>query len=282
MNPTTCPTPARATGPAWRRKPEIAFAMRIGAVSYLNSKPLIEGLAEQTPGAQLVLDFPSRLADELAGGRLDVALIPSVEFLRGRNYRLVSDACVATRGPVMSVKLYSRVPLGDVRTLALDEGSRTSAALVRIMLDERYGVRPALEPLPLGLSTESSTADAVLLIGDRAMHLPQEPFAAVWDLGDEWLKWTGLPFVFAVWAAREGTDSAPLEKALCRARDCGLQSLPAIARREAPLLGISETTALDYLTKNLHFQMGSAERSGLRLFHQLAAQQGLAPPRGEF
>lgn len=252
--------------------------VQIGAVSYLNSKPLIEDLAELTAGeADLVLDYPSRLADDLAEGTLDVALIPSFEYFLQKDYEVVSDACVATHGPVMSVKLYSRVPLGEIRTLALDEGSRTSAALSRIMLAERYGVSPHVEPLPLGLSTDSTRADAILLIGDRAMHLPEEPFEAVWDLGEEWLAWTGLPFVFALWATRRSTDLGIVETALGEARDRGLARLETIGQREAHALGLEPETATRYLKHNLHFQLGSAERNGLKLFQHLAVQQGLAP-----
>lgn len=256
-----------------------ARPVRIGAVSYLNSKPLIEGLEEGAHDAELVLDYPSRLADDLAGGRLDVALIPSFEYLRHPEYQIVSDACVASHGPVLSVKLYSRVPMGEIRRLALDEGSRTSAALARVMLLERYGVEPQLESLPLGLSTDATEADAVLLIGDRAMHLPTESFAAVWDLGQEWLDWTGLPFVFALWAARRGADLGDVEESLCSARDRGVARLKEIARREAPRLGIGEQTAIGYLTENLHYRLGSAERNGLQLFLQLATQRGLVPTR---
>lgn len=256
------------TGPT--RRP-----LRIGAVSYLNSKPLIEGLREFAPQAELVLDHPSRLADCLAAGRLDVALVPSIECLRNPEYRTVSDACVATHGPVLSVKLYSRVPVGDIRSLALDEGSRTSAALVRIILAERHGVLPELEPLPLGLSTEATRADAILLIGDRAMRPPAEEFVAVWDLGEEWLVWTGLPFVFAVWASRPEAELGSLADALGRSRDLGVEHMVEIARREAALLGIPEQIAYDYLAKNLHYRLGSAEQNGLNLFRKLAARLGL-------
>jgi chorismate dehydratase len=255
----------------------IGGAVRIGAVNYLNSKPLIEGLAELLPEAELTLDYPSRLADDLEAGRLDVALVPSIEVLRHSNYEIVSDACVATRGPVMSVKLYSRVPFGLIRTLALDAGSRTSAALVRIMLRERYGVTPRLEPFPLDQSPAAIRSDAFLMIGDRAMHEPEAPYVAVWDLGEEWLRWSGLPFVFAVWAARVGTDLSSVEEVLGRTRDLGVERAAAIAKREAPLLGLSEDTAYNYLTKNLHFRIGSAERTGLRLFSRLAAGLQLVP-----
>jgi len=127
---------------------------RIGAVSYLNSKPLVEELERLLPNADVSLDYPSHLADALAAGRIDVGLVPSIEAFRDPDYQILSDACVATRGPVHSVKLYSRVHPGFIRSLALDAGSRTSAALARIMLHERFGVVPELQPLPLGSSVE--------------------------------------------------------------------------------------------------------------------------------
>ena len=197
--------------------------------------------------------------------------------MRDPDYEIISDACVATRGPVLSVKLYSRVPLGEVRSLALDEGSRTSATLARIMLAERFGVDPNREPLPLGRTVEDTTADAILLIGDRAMNPLDEQFEAVWDLGDEWLKLTGLPFVFAMLVARAGTVSDYVERMLCEARDRGVQRIPLIAQREAGRLCVSVETAENYLKHNLHFRLTSAERSGLRLFQELAVQLGLAP-----
>ena len=160
--------------------------LRVGAVNYLNTKPLVYRLDRLAPQADVVFDLPSRLADRLAAGSLDVALIPSVEFFQNPDYRIVSDACIACRGPVLSVKLFSRVPAERIATLALDEGSRTSAALVRILLRERFGIEPQLQPLPIGEGLESSDADAVLLIGDRAMHSPPGRFAEVWDLGDAW------------------------------------------------------------------------------------------------
>jgi hypothetical protein len=147
----------------------ISVVMRIGAVNYLNSKPLVYGLDVLAPPTRLSFDLPSRLADSLLVGRLDVALIPSVEFFRTPGSAIVSDACVACRGPVLSVKLHFRVPPADVRRVALDEGSRTSAALTRILLAEMYDIQPKWEPLPIGCGIDTTDADAVLLIGDRAI-----------------------------------------------------------------------------------------------------------------
>ncbi len=256
--------------------------LRIGAVSYLNSKPLVEGLAELLPETQIRLDFPSRLADHLVSGKLDIALVPSIEYFRGHDYEIISDACVAAHGPVLSVKLYTRVPWGEIRTLALDEGSRTSATLARILLAERHGVFPALEPLPLNHRTEDTTADAVLLIGDRAILPPKEQFLATLDLGEEWHNWTGLPFVFAMWVAnvrarRPNGDIDTVTKALCQSRDLGISRLNEIAQREAPLLGLSFPTTISYLSRNLQFHLGNAERSGLKMFYELAAGLDLAP-----
>jgi len=251
--------------------------LRIGAVTYLNSKPLVEGLAELAPHADLRLDFPSRLADQLRQGSIDVGLVPSVATLLNPGYDIVSDACVATRGPVLSVKMYSRVPACQIRRLSLDEGSRTSATLVRILLAERHGVFPAVEKLPLDCSLESSSADAVLLIGDRAILPPAESFELTWDLGEEWTRMTGLPFVFALWASRRGTDLQGLEESLGDARDLGVKRLEEIARREAPLLGLSERLTLDYLRDNLYYHLGEAERRGLARFQQLAVKYDLVP-----
>lgn len=259
--------------------PEVSKASldrpRIGAVSYLNSKPLIEGLAHRLAG-DLLLDYPSRLASALSVGKLDVALIPSVEALRtGDAYEIVSDACVATGGPVRSVKVYFRVPPGEVKSLALDEGSRTSAALAQVLLNHKYGTVPDTVTLPLGDEISDSGADAILLIGDRAMFPVTEPFVETWDLGEEWWKWTGLPFVFAVWAGRQGKVPIELPGLLSVTRDAGIANIDEISSREAVSLGLDRALVHHYLTKNLHFTLGPAERSGLRLFQQLATQSGL-------
>lgn len=252
-------------------------SIKLGAVNYLNTKPLIYGLKELAPQAELVLDLPSRLADGLAAGRFDVALIPSVEFFQNPAYSIVSDACIACRGPVMSVKLLSRTPAAQIRSLALDEGSRTSAALVRVLLKERFGIAPRLEPLPIGSSIGAANTDAVLLIGDRAMHSPGAPFAEVWDLGDEWCRWAELPFVFAMWVARPGVDLSGLDDALARARDLGLARLDKIAEVEAAPLGLSRPACISYLRDNLYFRLGPQELRGLDLFYRLAHKLGLAP-----
>jgi chorismate dehydratase len=262
-------------------QPPLEFSLEIGAVSYLNSKPLVTGLGDVLPHASVTLDVPSRLADGLAAGRYDLALVPIVEHLRNPETVVVSNACVACRGPVWSVRLYFRTPASQVRRLALDEGSRTSAALAQVLLWELHGLRPELIPLPLGAAVEETTADAMLLIGDRAMQVPAGDFVEIWDLGDRWCRWAELPFVFAAWIARPGLDAdlPAIAAALESVRDQGLASLSTIAAREAPLLGIDERIAESYLTHNLHFCLGPEENQGMQRFAKLCQSLDLVGPQ---
>jgi len=258
--------------------------LRFGAVSYLNTKPLIETLDERLSGwGSLRLDLPSRLAADLASGELDVALIPSVEYFRGLpDYEIVSDAAIACRGPVWSVRLLSRVPMNQIRTLALDEGSRTSAAMTQVLLSEMHGLRPETVPFPIGSDPSETTADALLMIGDRAMHPARGTYQEIWDLGDRWLRWTELPFVFAMWVARrEIADNKPLMKrisdTLCASRAEGIAAMESIAIREAAGQGLTNEDLHRYFAENLHFSLGPGERAGLDLFRQKAQSIGLVP-----
>jgi chorismate dehydratase len=252
--------------------------IRVGAVNYLNTKPLIYNLEQLAPDAQLILEVPSRLADMLAEGEVDVALIPSIEYFRAGSYSIVPDIAITSRGPVLSVTLFSRAPWSEIRRLSLDEGSRTSAALTQILLRKRYGVTPALQPLPLDETAEDTDTDAVLLIGDRAMRacLPGFPYA--FDLGQEWFEWTGMPFVFAFWAVREGVDLGQVALALGQAKERGCARSGIIAHREAPLLGLDAGFCRRYLSNILGFDLGSREQTGLRHYYALACELGLAPP----
>jgi chorismate dehydratase len=257
--------------------------MRIGAVSYLNTKPLVYRLAELAPQHELTFDLPSRLADDLAAGRLDVALIPSVEFFQHDDYQIVSDACIACRGPVRSVKLFSRVEPSKIRTLALDEGSRTSVALVQILLHERAGIAPKLLPLPIDCRPGEVAADAILLIGDRAMRRPSEEFVAEWDLGDIWCRWAELPFVFAMWVARRGgTDEiAELATALSQARDLGVANVEQIAQAEHGAVELTCDECLTYLRNHLYFHLGPRELAGLKLFQKHATRLKLIEDKSQ-
>jgi chorismate dehydratase len=250
----------------------------VGAVAYVNSKPLVFGLDERLQQGELRFDVPSRLADQLADGRIDVGLIPSVEYLRHPDYRMVSDACIGCRGPVLSVRMYSRVAPDRIRTLDLDEGSRTSAVMLQILLAHQYGVQPQLQLLPIGHGLSDSGADAVLLIGDRAIEADAEGFPFVCDVGDAWCKYFGLPFVFAVWAARDGSLPEGVDLVLSAARDDGLRHLEQIAETEAPGLGMTRAACHSYLRDNLYFRFGPDQQRGLDLFAELAADMNLLTP----
>jgi chorismate dehydratase len=265
------PSPFPAVPPPSDRRQQ-----RFGAVQYLNTKPLVHGLAA---GIDLAFDLPSRLADRLTAGQLDVALIPVVELFRHSEHRLVSDACIGCRGAVMSVKLLFRVAPQRVASLALDEGSRTSAVLAQVLLAERHGVRPRVESLPIGSQASETSADAVLLIGDRALAdaTAGGSFQEVWDLGDQWCRWTGLPFVFAAWAARPGVAAERFAGRLEAARDSGLANLAAIAAAEAAPHGLTVPQCLSYLRDNLHYHLGVHEHEALRAFRGLAGGLGLVP-----
>ncbi len=266
--------------------------LRVGAVPYLNAKPLIAGIEET--GVELRLAVPSRLPDLLEQGELDVALIPSIEYLRGRSLFVIPDISIASRGAVRSVLLFLKVPrVGDIRQVALDESSLTSATLVRIILQERYGlslskvkyipcpVPSMVQGLPIGQNLSDVRTDAVLVIGDNAMKLaansPPKADTAILDLGAEWKALTGLPFVYALWATykEELVDSA--RELLHEAKRSGLASLDEIAKREAGRLGLEQGFCLRYLSENIHYDLGEEEIAGLRRFYHYALSMDLAP-----
>ena len=251
--------------------------IRVGAVSYLNTKPLVYGIDSFTD-CDVTYDLPSRLADQLAAGQLDVALIPSIEAVVAGEYTIVSDACIACRGPVWSVKLVSRVPMNKIRSLALDEGSRTSAALAQSILEERFSLRPDLEPLKIDTPWQDLNTDAVLIIGDRAMQpLRSEKFSYEWDLGQYWNSWTQLPFVFAVWAARPGIDLNRIDKILTDCRDQGVANVNNICELGHERYGLTVESCHNYLSKNLHYFLGENEKAGLASFIAKAKACSLIP-----
>ncbi len=255
------------------------MALRVGIVPYLNTRPLCEDLPRFLPQAQFLCDVPSRLAQGLANGQIDVAIAPVVEWFRHPDWQLVSDACIACRGPVRSVKLFGRKPVDKIGTLAADVSSRTSVALTQVLLAYRFGVCAKITPFSLSESPEEVAADGVLLIGDRAMMAPEDGWAFVWDLGAEWYRWTGLPFVFAVWVARAGVNVAPLHAIFASARDHGLQMLREIAADHAPRIGWRSEDCLSYLTENLWFYLDGETEKGLEHFRHLAELHGLVPRR---
>ncbi len=253
---------------------------KIGAVSYLNTRPLIRALNGLLPEMELELDLPSRLATRLQQREFAVALVPVVELFSGPDYRVVSDACIACDGPVWSVKLLSRLPPEKIRSVALDEGSRTSVCLARLVMRHFWNISTTETILSISDDWTRSNSDAVLIIGDRAMSDFANPqdcggYCYQWDLGELWKKWTGLPFVFAVWAAHPDAPLDRLDRALQLARDAGVAAATEIAAASAGEFGLTQEQCLTYLTRHLRFTLGASQRAGLELFARLATTNGL-------
>ena len=286
-------------------------ALRIGCVKYLNARPLISGW----PG-EVEFDHPSALCQRLANGELDVALVSSFEFLRNPIYQIIDGISISSDGPVYSVVVAHCGEFSNVEEIALDPASQTSVNLLRCLLAELdlkprlirnmdlQSVRPAgLEPAasPPVQPAESKGAENIsagrtgnmpmfpavtarLLIGDQAIRFRQEHAGKFqfWDLGEQWKKFTGLPFVYALWLVRpEVTDAGTIAQRLRRLRDKNLANLDdliaeAVAGVGEP--GYRKMTAefVDrYFRKHLRFSFGEREKQGLQRFAGLCAKHGL-------
>jgi len=246
---------------------------RVSVVSYLNTVPLVWGMlhGEQRGLFDLSFAIPSECADRLADGRADIGIVPSVELNR-QKLDIIRGTGIACRGPVRSILLISKVPFPEIRTFATDSSSRTSVALSRIILARKYGVEPALYSQVPHIARMLEQCDAALVIGDAALVLDPAtlPFHVL-DLGDEWTKMTGLPMVFAVWAARAELphqDPQPFTDSL----RFGMAHMDDIVQEWYRKLGISEALAREYLTRNIIFELGEQEYTGLATFLQYAAE----------
>jgi chorismate dehydratase len=266
VNATTLP---KAGG----RRPAHGRAVRLGAVSYLNAAPPVHGL-DRDPGFRIEREVPSRVARRLHAGEVDLGLIPSVEYAFG-DYAIVPGIGIGSRGKVRSVRLFHHGPLERVRRVALDTSSRTSATLVRILLRERLGRSPEYVPMAPDLVDMLAVADAALLIGDPA--LDQEGHAACLDLGEEWTRLTGLPFVYAFWAGRPGAVDASGVERLQSALAAGMEAFTQIASRHAGGNRARAAKYEAYLRESIVYSLGEEEQEGLREFYRRAHALSLVP-----
>jgi chorismate dehydratase len=249
--------------------------VRLGAVNYLNARPLVYGLELRSVLFSLRFDVPSTCAALLHAGEIDVGMIPSIEYLRGSvPYEVVPDLGIVSDGPVASVAVFSRVHIGRIRRIGLDASSRTSAGLTRVLCREAWNIDPAFEPMPPERATRVDGCDAALVIGDPALFLDHERagFRKI-DLGLEWQRLTGLPFVWAFWAGRAGALDADHVEALQAARDAGVAASDAIADAYCG----PERSALcrRYLRDNIKYRLGSREIAGVERYFALAAAHGV-------
>ncbi len=254
--------------------------LRVSAISFLNTVPLVRALLAERP-AHLDVSFtlPSVCADELRAGTADIGLIPAIEYQRIPGLVILGDAAIATRGFVRSIALLSRKPLDAVRTVSADTASRTSVALTQVLFHSRFGhgvemVAHTAEPAAM-----LAECDAALVIGDPALHYRQNPLPGVQvtDLGLWWHELTGLPFVFAFWAARREAANPDLADAFNRWRDQGVRAVEAIVSEEAPRRDLPAEIVRAYLTENIHFTLDAGCAAGLAEFYRRAGALGLAP-----
>lgn len=255
--------------------------LRVAAVSYVNTWPLLAGL-ERDPTAIVRVDVPSRLLDGLLAGEADVALAPVAELaLSPERLRLVGDACIAADHSSLTVKLFSKTPLSQLSQVAADTDSRSSVLLLRVLASQAWGRPLTLTPLP---ADPIAWADlpAVLLIGDKVVSRRPAGFPVEVDLATAWREWTGLPFVFACWQALAGTPSPRVRawgNRLNASRELGLSDLDALLRgRELPP-GWGNALARSYYTEHLSYRLTSPRRRGLaRFLREARAVLGRAKP----
>jgi chorismate dehydratase len=250
--------------------------LRVGIVNYLNSKPLAWGFLKGHHADLFAPSYhpPALVARLLGQGNLDVGLIPSIEVQRIPGLRILPDLCIAARREARSVLLISRCPVEEIRKVALDQNSRTSAALLRLLLRGRFGLNPEYlheRPDPERMLAE---ADAALLIGDPALKVDRERYRIL-DLAAEWNAWTGYPFVFAVWAVRPEVDMPELAFYFKSSLRYGLSSLDNLVRESAAELGLDSEEVRSYLTENLSFFLRGEEIAGLEEFYRRAHEHGL-------
>ena len=225
-------------------------------------------------------DVPSVCAELLHQGHVDLALIPSVEYLQRPEYLLVPGVGIGSRGEVGTVALYARKNLADVGTVALDTSSRTSVALTRVLCARRFGITPRFVPHGPDLAAMMKTCDAALLIGDPAFDVDHEALGVQKiDLGVEWTAMTGLPFVYAAWTGRPNAVGAGDIQALQEAQAEGVAAVDAIAAEYGRGDDAVTRRAARYLRDNVRYALGADEAAGLQLFLDYAAELGFGMRR---
>ncbi len=250
--------------------------IRFGCQNLINALPILHGLSPGASGPhgqephddtrlEIVRDTPAILARMLHEQLLDVAIVPSIEYLRNVDYAIVSPVCIACCGPVESVKVYCRKPPDKIETLALDANSLSSAVLVRILLARQYGVEPRCTISGVGHDLSQIQTDAVLVIGDGALVIDPRGLQVL-DLGEEWFRMTGLPFVFALCCCRRGASLGDLPGRLERSLEDGLKNVGDIAAAVSGPMGIDRKRLVRYLSQSVRYHLGLAEQQGLLRF----------------
>jgi len=251
--------------------------LTVSFIEFLNAIPLGWGFLYGTDKDKfkVLFDVPSECARHLARSEADVGLIPVIEYQRIPGLQVIPDISISSRRKVRSVLFASRKPIDRIETVALDCSSRTSVVLLKILMAEFYGQKSILyaerRPEPSSMLNE---CDAALLIGHNAIKASLNGLW-VYDLAEEWHRFTGLPFVFAFWAVREGVDMSAWKDIFVRSRDEGLKSLLEISKMYASELSLSPEEIHSYLYHNLHYSMNENNLAGLNHFYELAYKIGV-------
>ena len=252
--------------------------VRLGAVGYLNARPLTWALDRAPERWQIRYDVPSVCSGLLRAADVDLGLIPSIDYLEAPDYRLVPGVGIGSRGPVASVALFTRVPLEGIRRIALDTSSRTSVTLVKVLCHHRFRIAPDFVPHGPDLDSMTRGSDAALLIGDPALEANHDALGLrKIDLGAEWTAMTALPFVYAAWTGRPGAITAADVRLLQDAQAEGVRSTIAIAAEYGRGNAAATAQAVAYLRDNVKYGLGPDEIRGLQTFLDYAADLRLAP-----
>jgi chorismate dehydratase len=250
--------------------------LRLGAVEYLNARPLVYGLHRHADRFDVRFDVPARCAELLHRGEVDVGLVPSIEYLRGEPYVAVPGVAIGSDGPVASVAVFSHKPVDRIRTVALDASSRTSVALFTVLCARHFGIAPEVRVMPPEPQRMLEACDAALLIGDVALLFDHDAAGVQkTDLGLAWKAYAGLPFVYAFWFGRPGVLSGGDIVALGEACRLGVEHAGDVARQHFPDDTARAGIGARYLRDNVEFGFAERELAGLTRFYRDAAELGL-------
>jgi len=261
----------------------------VAAISYLNTAPLMWDFDWGTlrQRYEVAYTLPSACAEMLRMGTADIGIIPAAAYATIPDLRIIPDVAIATRGPVASIFLISKMPPEEVKTVAVDTSSRSSVALLKVLFANKWEHRPEFIPAEPKWKTMLNSADAALIIGDPALLLKRNEDLSrlhVFDLGEEWVTWTGKPFVFAFWAIHGGAEAdGQVASDFQRSRDHGLEvdHVAKLATEWRTRLGMAEDEITQYLRHNIEYKLAPDCLDGLKLFYRYAEQVGALPPAPE-
>ena len=263
--------------------------LRISAISYLNTAPLMWDFEHGEAGSEFDISYtlPSACARALEAGSADIGIIPAAAYAQVPGLTVLPGVAIASRRPVRSILLVSRMPVDKIRSVALDTSSMTSVALVKVLFEKWLGGGREFTSMSPDIEKMLARHDAGLLIGDPALQIDRSRYLTL-DLAEEWIRYTGKPFVFAFWAVRQDAlhEAAPppdMANIFQQSRDHGLEprSIDQISHEWAPRLSLTQSDVRSYLSENIYYQLDAPCLEGLQLFYRYAAEIGALPAAPE-